>query len=412
MYAASLRTFFWALLITLLVTRGILEAALAKKAAMIAQFGILVPAIALLSLERRVLFSAKQKRLLLFALLFVCSALLSCALTYWLTGSTVWIVYLSFNLGLVLLALLLIRDFPPSELAPKLIPFIRALGWLLLAAAMLEQLRILKVVGSGEMYVIRPASLTGSFLHYPLVMNLFGLVLMQHWQSERSLFSLFSGVVFNLAPFAAASRSGMLLAAATLFLYPFVNRFQRSRGILLLLGVIVAASLMLFTLGSKETSKNKVVNLVHRLVTAAQSKAAGNEIRIRTWKQVTARWLKTNLLLGEEAGVITNSTNNLAREKRGKTKGLYNVSESSPLQLLSNFGLLGLIGFYGILFQIPRFMDRSHCWLHAGFWGALVQTLVYQSIEVVPFIGLLLLFPFFSQTLLKRDNRIFSLATN
>jgi lysylphosphatidylglycerol synthetase-like protein (DUF2156 family) len=134
------------------------------------------------------------------------------------------------------------------------------------------------------------------------------------------------------------------------------------------------------------------------LVSSVNTKSVGNSVRVEIWSSVVDEYLSTNLLLGEEAGKYTNSSNNMKAIKTMDLNRSY-VTESSPLQLLMNFGLTGMILFYAILFQIPRFIHPEHLWLKATFWAAMAQTCVYQSIEVVPFALLLFFLPWISQSL-------------
>lgn len=383
-------------LLILMVCRGTLEFALGKKLSMMTQFGGLI---ALLSFSFAPKYiQIKQKWLSTFILLFLSAALFSCLVTFLKTESLIWILYMAFNGGLLLMALFLIRTFRQPELTMSSGPALMTIGWLLLLVGVLEQFGLVRMTGSGEMFVIRPASLTGSFLHYPLVMGLIGLICIQNYVLHKTPFILLSSIVFCLSPFVSASRSGAMIVLAAIFIYPFFLPIRRSKPILLAYLLFFALLISLFFFFSKEKQSSLFHNLLYRLVSSVNTKSVGNSVRVEIWSRVVDEYLSTNLLLGEEAGKYTNSSNNMKAKKTMDLNRSY-VTESSPLQLLMNFGLTGMILFYAILFQIPRFIHPEHLWLKATFWAAMAQTCVYQSIEVVPFALLLFFLPWISQSL-------------
>jgi len=388
-------TWVFALLFFLL-GRGGIELVLPKKLAIFLQFTALLSLSSLLFFKEARRFTEKEKPLLFFAAAFMLSLLLSAGLTFILKDTLEWIPLLLFFSGLLGLFLLMTRNFTEKELN---LPFEKALlffGCFLFAVALGEQLTLYAFEGTGAMVVIRPASLTGSFLHYPLVMTLIGFLLLQFSLNEKRKGLLFLSLLFIISPFFYASRSGMVITLSSFAIYPFLIQPRRA------MQACALAFLLLFTVSSiaygtyHAFPKSKAHFLIERVITASQSKAVGNQIRIRTWKRVAKEWLASNWILGEETGKITNASTHTTGQARAK-RGLYNVAESSPLQLLSNFGLLGLISFYGLLLQIPRYIPKSQPWILAAFGGALLQTLIYQSIEVLSFMGLLFLFPFFAQ---------------
>jgi hypothetical protein len=391
------RSMFCVLLILIALCRGGLELAMAKKFAMIAQFGGLVAISTLLFFPRTCFFSSSQKFYIAFALLFIAESFLSCFLTFTLSDTGIWIVYFAFNIGLLWIGLLTIRWFEKKELTINIAPVLLFAGWLLFAVAALEMLRLIAFDATAEIILVRPASLTGSFLHYPLIIVLLGLLSLQWYAISSKKAYLWSGLIFCLAPVAAASRSGVLIFLASLLFYPFAAPLQKSKKIIFLGALIAAGSLFALVYFSKENSRSSFHKHARHIVTAASKKSRGNSVRIKIWNQVVSEWLGTNLLIGEKAGKYTNASKNmLAKNKSGAGKG--SISESSVLQLLSNFGLIGMVLFYAILLQIPRFIHSDHYWMRAAFYASLFQTLFYQSVEVVPFMTLLFLFPFISQS--------------
>ncbi|NGX58483.1 MAG: hypothetical protein K940chlam3_01390 [Chlamydiae bacterium] len=391
-------TCFFFLLLLLAVSRGVLELIVAKKFAMIFQFGGLMAFSAVLFSPHPFIITSKQKWLLAMILLFMTESFISCITTFYKNQTFIWVVYITFNAGLLGIALVTVRDFRPKELARGIALIILLIGWVLMGVGVIEQTRLIKMVGSGDMYLIRPASLTGSFLHYPILMALLGYICIQWYTLSKKTLYLWSGFLFCFSTIISFSRSGALIVLATIFFYPLVSPLKKSKRILCILFLFILFLVFAFTTYTKESRNSLFHNIVYRVVSSVNTKSLGNNVRINIWDRVTTEWLDTNLLIGEEAGEYTNSSNNL-RAKKQMNMNISKVTESSVLQLLMNFGILGMVLFYGILFQIMRFIEPEHYWMRAVFLGAMVQTLVYQSIEVVPFIVLLFLFPWISQSL-------------
>lgn len=384
--------FFFIFLLT--VSRGIIEIAIPKKFAMIFHFGGVAALCTLLLYPRLLFISRRQKQLLILIILFLIESFLSCLATYTQNEMMVGLVYTFFNAALFGIVLLALRDFSPNEL-PHGVPFIfLSIGWILLVVGLGEQFKLLEMPGEGKMYVIRPASLTGSFLHYPIVMALLGYLCIQWYSLSKKRVYLWSGILFGLSTIVCCSRSGALIVLAAVFFYPFVIPFKKAKTILIIQAVFVVLLTVTFLSYSKESKTSLFHNVIYRVFSSFDTKSAGNKVRVAIWRRTSSEWLDTNLLIGEKAGRYTNATHNL-RKGQGFNKG--KVTESSLLQLLLNYGLAGMVLFYAILFQIMRFIDHRHYWMKAVFLAAMAQTLVYQSIEVVPFILLLSLFPWISQ---------------
>jgi len=346
-------TALFSFFLLLAVSRGPLQLILGKKLAMIAQFGGLIGLSTVIF--GHLTIRPKQKWLLILTLLFISVSFLSCLVTFTKNESLIWIIYVMFNCGLLWIALLTVRDFDLKELPYSIAPVILFVGWYLFGVATLEQLELIKMSGSGRMFVVRPASVTGSFLHYPILIALIGFICIQWYSLTKKIHYLASGTLFCLSPFASASRSGALIVLAALMIFPFLIPFKRSKRVLVLTGFFFLLIFASFFLFPKADKSSVIHNLIYRVVSSTNSKSIGNNVRVAIWKNVTDKWLDTNLLIGEEAGEYTNSSNNMKAKKK-LNLNTSKVTESSPLQLLLNFGLLGAFLFYGILAQIPRFI--------------------------------------------------------
>ncbi len=120
----------------------------------------------------------------------------------------------------------------------------------------------------------------------------------------------------------------------------------------------------------------------------------GNAQRLMIWKEIYYYWLDTNLWFGEYTGLVGNTTNNLA----SVTYTL--VAELGALQQLINFGLLGFLSFYAVMLLTYLKIEKECTYLRALFVAAMVQTLFYQSTEVLPYMAMMAFLPFLSRNLL------------
>jgi hypothetical protein len=75
------------------------------------------------------------------------------------------------------------------------------------------------------------------------------------------------------------------------------------------------------------------------------------------------------------------------------------VVESGPLQQILNYGILGCLLFYAMLMQVVKTVPTRYIWLKAAAASLVLNSLVYQSIEVFPVIVLLGLLPWLADML-------------
>jgi hypothetical protein len=388
-FLLSLTMFF---LVGVLVCRGLLECVLPKSIAMIAQLAIVSAILAILIFTQIRYFASDMKIFSAIAVTFLGIMAISCLLTSFLQDFHYWIVYLFFNVYLVVIGVGVVRlqaaGFKPVHFH-KIFLF---WGWALFIVATMEQLSFIKMPGYSFLGpLIRSASLTGSFLHYPILMALFSYFVLQWYLLSQSFFYLFSGIVFFIAPILVASRSGAFIVMFTIFIAWIVSLIQGERKALWMTAIIGAILAGLCFWQNGASGDSLVDQLANRVLMAGNLESAGNSGRVHSWLKAIQMWLSTNLLFGEFTGAITNSTKNLHA-------GQSDVAESGVLQQLVNFGLLGLLFFYLFLFYLFRWIHQKHRLLRYVFLAALTQTLFYQSIEVVPFITLLLFLPWISES--------------
>lgn len=227
---------------------------------------------------------------------------------------------------------------------------------------------------------VRPAALTGSYLHYPLMIALICFAFLQSWVSTRTRWHGVVAVILAFAVVVSFSRSGMVILAASVLCYSVMSPSVSQR---IRVGFVLASACVAIFLTFQGTL------YWNRYVGGLGVEAAGNETRITNWYAGLEYWLDSPLLIGGYTGQFTNVTGNLG----GDTAG---VLESSLMQQLVSFGLVGTILFYLLMAGVVLAVRPAHRWLRAGLIGAMLQTLVYQSIEVVPFMVLFALAPLVS----------------
>jgi hypothetical protein len=183
---------------------------------------------------------------------------------------------------------------------------------------------------------------------------------------------LIGGVVVSL------SRSGIVIVLVSLalgaILMPTLSKRVRA------LTALVAATLIVYWAAP-------TTQLTDRILSIADPLGAGNAVRIEQWSDVFTLWTQSPLIVGAHTGLFTNVTSNLSSQSVG-------VAESGLLQMLISFGILGVVGFYGVMIGTMRALPRVPSWFIAGAVGGIAQSVVYQSIEVFPFMVVYALAPF------------------
>lgn len=221
----------------------------------------------------------------------------------------------------------------------------------------------------------RPSSLTGSYLHYPLVVSVWGIALLQVASVAGSASVRIIAIVALVSPFVAFSRSGMLIVIASVVFYATSRKsFTKRRSLFPLIASTVGVLLIRD-------------DVRERLLGVTDLSSAGNSERLRLWKSALEDWIDGPILVGDAMGYYTNVTATVYPEASTS------VAESSLLQQLASTGLLGALLSGILLVSVWRSIPRSTAWLRAGFAGCLVQMLFYQSVEVLPFIVSLALYP-------------------
>lgn len=235
--------------------------------------------------------------------------------------------------------------------------------------------------------LVRPSGLSGSFLHYPLFIALTFFVFAQLWSIHRRAIHGLLATVFAVAVVASLSRSGamiLILGVAALLIT------ARSGKQLMRLIFATASILLALFLGMGNSI------YFSRIVSSVDLEAGGNSARVTSWLSALELWAESPIIIGGYTGMYTNITQNFGEASSG-------VVESGLLQQLVSVGLVGAILYYALMVGAILAVNNRHSWLRAGMVGALLETFVYQSVEVVPFMVLFLLMPVISMHIAGND---------
>jgi hypothetical protein len=233
--------------------------------------------------------------------------------------------------------------------------------------------------------MVRPSAMTGSYLHYPLFVAMLVFVFLEFARARNRVVHGMVAGLFVVAIVLSFSRSGVMILALGVLSYVFTARSvsTRLRYAYWASGVLLVSVLAL----SGTVYGDRIFSMV-------SPDASGNDGRITKWFGAVELWADSPLLIGGWTGLYTNVTENFGG-------GSVGVVESGLLQQLVSFGALGAILFYVVMGFAVVAVDPAHPWLRAGLVGAILETVIYQSIEVIPFMVMFAIVPFISTYLLR-----------
>lgn len=371
---------FFVLCLTLL-SRGVLEVLVGKAAA----YAVQLVAMALLAVFLFAVgdpkWRAEARGRLLALYVFSLSMVVSCVLSLWLSDIDYFAAYVMVMLafGCWLAMSSSARFLGVRQIAVG--PVVAALTYVLVGVAILQQyVGLDQFPGSDRASLggtVRPASLTGSYLHYPLAVAILLIILAGLYVRQRRRYLLVGATVATCAVLMSFSRSGMMIVALTAAIGLLMLHTLSARLKLVYLGVVIAVGVLTLAPSSP---------YVARAMSAIDPASAGNVTRIQRWGEALGMWLDSPLLFGRYTGAVTNVTENLL--------GIESlVVESGLLQQLVNFGLVGAVAFYGLMIACVRAVPRADTWVRAGLIACVIESFIYQSIEVLPFMALFGLVP-------------------
>ena len=295
-------------------------------------------------------------------------------------------------------------DFADNLPVNKAMLIFLFIGWLLYGVAVSQQFTVgLNFPGNSPFNdsdaLVRPASLTGSYLHYPLVIFILGSIVLQFsfFTTKAGEFIFFlTALLFMVAPLFVYSRSGVMLLCFFLLFYSalfirskfnwrYVRLSSVVKGTVITIAIVAAITVILYFTHSI---------YIERALSSLDINSPGNPGRIQSWMGGLSLWWHGNIFFGEHTGLITNSVKNILHEKSF-------VVESSLIQQLCNFGLIGTVIFYAVMLYSVLNIKRECIVLIATGLAVICQTFVVQSIEFFPYMALFSLLPVISRLFVR-----------
>ena len=259
----------------------------------------------------------------------------------------------------------------------------------LVTVGYLQQLGFVELPGMSMYTILRPSSLTGSYLHYPIVIAVLTIIFVQAATILKQNRYIFMSILCSISVFFSLSRSGMMILVFSIIIYFFLYVSSLQYKIMIYVILKMLFLLLLFFCIVYFFIDNI---FIIRFIGAFDIASEGNDSRAEIWLHAIDLLGFDTLFYGHLTGLYTNVTKNLI--------GVPSlVMESGFLQQIVSFGLIGALAFYGIIFGVFLSIDKSCIWLKAAVLAAILQSFVYQSTEVFPFIVLISLLPVISKVI-------------
>jgi hypothetical protein len=220
-------------------------------------------------------------------------------------------------------------------------------------------------------------------------MSLTFFVMIEKFNVSKEKFYLLMTIISFLSVFISLSRSGSMIIILGVIIYLFIRMFNYGRKniriniiIFMIFSVILIVALLIVLIFNQNI-------YINRILSSLNFNSLGNPGRITAWRNGLNLWIKSDIFFGSQTGLITNISKNFNVTNS-------TVVESSFIQQLLNFGLVGTLSFYYIWYIVILKINKKHLWLKSGLLAALLESFVYQSIEVFPFMVFISLYPFIS----------------
>jgi len=383
------KIFFFLFLFTV-VSRGFYELFLEKKTAFLVQVIVILLFIIFSMIVFKIKLEAKYftPQMVLF-LIFSFAVLFSIIITQYLENGGAPVFY-SAIMCFLIFSFVFISSFNINRFgAVNIGNMIIILIIILFVTSLYEQITETPLPGaSWHGGTVRPASLTGSKQHYSIILSILTLFIYQYWLSLKKAKYLFGFLIGVIGVLLSLTRSGSMILVLAFFPYIcyklYSNHLVKINPKLLLFIFIVSIFTVIFSILYFD-----IGFFFDRMISSIDAKSPGNDGRIKAWLLGLDLIFSSNMIFGEYTGVVTNATRTITNTKSF-------VVESGTLQMILNFGLIGFMSFYLILFNIYSRIKREHTFLLFVLFSCLISTIVYQSIETIPFVILLALIPLIS----------------
>jgi hypothetical protein len=260
----------------------------------------------------------------------------------------------------------------------------------------------------GGRAIIRPASLTGSMLHFPILMSIIGAIILRF---EKKLPLKILGFLFMLIPFLVFSRSGILISSIACGAYALRwiiternNIWKNLKQAILPVSILITAVVIISVIFSP--LRNYLIAAFGKIFTFHD---ISNNGRFIIWGKVLDLYSKTNIVIGEMTGYYSNIVKNILGYSKLLDRGSgIGVTESGFLEILTSYGLFGVIAYYSAftLSFIMIYFHKKEYFLAFVLLGVMIQTFFYQSIEVLPIVFTLSLLPMLARNAPVFDEKV------
>ena len=354
----------------LLFSRGLLEILFDKNLAYIAQLISMVLILFILSPKKKINFFTSLDIILIFSYIFI--SLISAFFTAINNNFQSAFIYTLANIYIV--SYIYQNTFASHIYITryKIIYSLEIVAIILLFSSVLQQANFITLPGDNYFNVLRPSSLTGSYLHYPIIIAVLSVIFMEIFIKNKKKHFLIVSIVLLLGVIYSYSRSGVMIIIISYLYYLLkLNKYYFSLILIMVILIICGEYSDVY---------------ISRISSIFSINSPGNIERITIWKDSLRLIFDGYFLIGSHTGMYTNITKNLTNIDSI-------VLESTALQQIVNFGFLGFGIFYFFLFMVYKRINNQ-CMLMKGLaLSCIIQSLIYQSGEVIPFIYLYSLLP-------------------
>ena len=370
------------------MSRGFFEIYIGKTSAYVVQIATWSLFLAILPLVLEVRWMKVNKSIYAYVTLGF-FAFLSSLLTIVMSGFEYGYIYTSVTMYIAVLLLYGTSVRLKYIKSSNLLDPIMIITLVLVIVAFLQQLDIIDMPGDSLTEILRPSSITGSYLHYPIVMAILSIIFIQSASILRKKRYMLMSILCPISVFISFSRSGMMIIGLSLVFWfiMYLNTLPYKKKISVLqIGILLSFILLVIVIIEKNNF------FISRFIGAFDTKSEGNDDRTAIWLNGINLLRYDSLLYGHYTGMYTNVTQNLIGVSSF-------VLESGFLQQIVSFGLMGTLAFYAIIFGVFLSIEKSCIWLKSVVLASVMQSFVYQSTEVFPFIVLISLLPVISSVI-------------
>ena len=266
---------------------------------------------------------------------------------------------------------------------------VTALVLVIVAVAQQANFEVLLPGRTASQEFMRPPSLTGSYLHYPLCLAVIAVQLLQAAFLYRSVWRWLCCLIAVGALLLSYGRSGygivFLTAVFATGLYLRKARpkpKERKWRIGATLGVV-----LLIVLALRYTDA-----VQQRALSMFDAQEGANSDRLSMWIQGSSMVVDCGPVISFCTGVVGNTGATFSHAEPL-------VVESGLLQQAINFGIPATVAYYLLFIGAFWACHPSHTMLRALILSCAVESLVYQSIEVIPFVVLVSFTPMLSRSM-------------